>query len=358
MIDKKVRQIWIGGEIPPAVAASMATWQDRLPQGWGYELMDEAALELALGEDVMAAADVHKNVRYRANFLRLKMLGKLGGWYVDADTVLRDPAGLGSLPSADVVVGQWYQSGSPPAGWATRGQSSILDIYVMGARAGAPILEDLAARVPVSAPAAPELSHYLRFGRHSSSYAMVPSWHADTADLDPWAVHVPALLRRRGSMSQAEAGATLAAAGGKRLVEVGGGASSLVLAAGGDLSVIETSRRWALWLGAVLPEGTTVRLAPAPRGKLADAFGAVVAEEARRGGDAGAIVLDSSGQGRMEALASILEAAPGAVPVIVHDSHRDAQDIATISGAYGRDAAPVAVESAGGMVEIRQRGGG
>lgn len=350
MIDKTLRQIWIGGDMPLGISASAATWQERLPSDWQYQLLDEAGLVALLGEEVVS--DVQSRFRRavtRANAFRLLMLKEVGGWYADTDTALVDPEGLDSLPSADIVFAQWNSRHGRPGPW---GGPALLDIYAMGGRAGAPIFDELVARLPTLENGAPAITTYMAGGTHHSSFAAIPDWHCH-ARPDPWAVHVSGLSNVSYGLSEEESDAVLSVVDGRRVIEFGGGAGSLRLADHTDhLTVLETSWRWARWLTAVLGGKAVVRKVPEPRGRMVRVLEENIRDEVAKG-EVGVILVDTERGFRLDALIAVLDAVDREIPVMLHDTKRDDFDVGAIADAFGRNV--VDVPSERGLVRLEQR---
>ncbi|MEV7767982.1 glycosyltransferase [Microbacterium sp. NPDC086615] len=76
-----MHQIWLGGEPPSQVQEWMKSWKDTHP-GWQYRLWTDAHISEALNQRQIHYADSYAA---KADILRVDILAKYGGVYVDAD---------------------------------------------------------------------------------------------------------------------------------------------------------------------------------------------------------------------------------------------------------------------------------
>ncbi len=83
IIPKIIHQIWIGGKLPKKYEKLRKTWQDIHPD-WEYTLWtdEEVATFEMQNRDLFEKA---QNIGQKADILRLEILHKFGGLYVDMD---------------------------------------------------------------------------------------------------------------------------------------------------------------------------------------------------------------------------------------------------------------------------------
>lgn len=89
MIPKTIHQVWLGGNLPTRFAEFIASWR-RLHPEWGYHLWTDADRpELGVNEDLYerASSTVEEDRvgQFRADLVRLELLRRHGGVYVDVD---------------------------------------------------------------------------------------------------------------------------------------------------------------------------------------------------------------------------------------------------------------------------------
>ena len=83
VIPKKIHQVWLGGDLPDKYKRLTESWIKYHPD-WEYKLWtdsDAAELELINRE----AFDSMKNLGMKSDLLRVEILNKFGGLYVDVD---------------------------------------------------------------------------------------------------------------------------------------------------------------------------------------------------------------------------------------------------------------------------------
>lgn len=93
-IPRKIHQIWLGGEVPEKCKEWMATWQNL--EGWEYKLWTEKDLK----DFPMYNRDLFNSITNygeKSDILRLEILHRFGGVYVDTDLTCIKPQWLEEL---------------------------------------------------------------------------------------------------------------------------------------------------------------------------------------------------------------------------------------------------------------------
>jgi inositol phosphorylceramide mannosyltransferase catalytic subunit len=87
MMPRIIHQIWIGGEVPPEIVQLMHTVRTAHPN-WEYMLWTDENLPDIENLDAFRAA---RTMAMKADILRLELLWRYGGVYVDADFSCHHP---------------------------------------------------------------------------------------------------------------------------------------------------------------------------------------------------------------------------------------------------------------------------
>lgn len=128
-IPRRILQFWDTPELPPDIAALMATWADTNP-GWRYERFDigtaQAFLAENFGREASLAFRRARHPAHKADLFRLAWLHVNGGLYADADDRCLAPLEA-VLPEGTAFIG--YQEGF-----------STVSNNVLGAAPGHPVI--------------------------------------------------------------------------------------------------------------------------------------------------------------------------------------------------------------------------
>ena len=81
MIPRVIHQIWLGGEPPEEVSGWLQTWRAHHP-GWEHRVWNDGDLPILQNQSLFDAAPSYA---MKADILRLELLLRWGGVYVDAD---------------------------------------------------------------------------------------------------------------------------------------------------------------------------------------------------------------------------------------------------------------------------------
>jgi mannosyltransferase OCH1-like enzyme len=110
-------QYWHDSEIPSDVADAMASWPGRNP-GITHQVLSREAARQVLAEqgdaDVLACFDEARHPAMQSDIIRLAMLARVGGLYVDADERCTAPVTplLRALAEVDFIG--WLSPETPP----------------------------------------------------------------------------------------------------------------------------------------------------------------------------------------------------------------------------------------------------
>lgn len=150
MIPKKIHYIWIGNQSKPeSITKCIDSWKKHLPDykffEWGNEILEE------IDNTYIAEALIAKKWAFVSDYIRLYVLKKYGGIYLDTDVVITQP--FNSFLSLDFFMGyEPYE------------KSVIPMTAVIGASKENPIIKDLLHQYT-----------HLKFIKPSGEYDLTPN---------------------------------------------------------------------------------------------------------------------------------------------------------------------------------------